>query len=298
MKKSSTKLTEVALSESQRQAMLGLLSDEDPVVYDVVRKRLLREGMTARDWLNPMRLSEDPVVRSRVQEILHIFDRQASDGEFVMFCLKSGEEFDLERGAWMLARTRYPDVNMAAYQAVLDTYAGELMERIDFGSAPGEILECISDYVFQQLGFKGDDSNYYDPRNSYLNQVVDRRCGNPISLCQIYLFLARRLRLPLVGIGMPGHFICRFQSSTDEIFVDVFNEGRLITKADCMRYLQQTGHEASDRYLIPSTPKRTLLRVCSNLHQIYLNQNGTVEASRLERYIVALSKQPLSAIGS
>src|SRR5438876_1144393 len=80
------------------------------------------------------------------------------------------------------------------------------------------VLGVINQHLFTELGFHGNEQNYYEPDNSYLNRVLDRRTGNPISLCLIYLLIARRLRLPIAGIGMPGHFLVRYQSSTAEIY--------------------------------------------------------------------------------
>ena len=124
-----------------------------------------------------------------------------------------------------------------------------------------------------------------------MNRVVDRRTGNPISLCSIYLFVARRLKLPVVGIGMPGHFLCRYQNaSEDALFIDAFNRGKLLTKADCVKYLVHTRDGFKESYLAPVTGRRTLLRMCSNLHQIYSQLSLSDEVSRYQRYIVALAK--------
>jgi regulator of sirC expression with transglutaminase-like and TPR domain len=120
--------------------------------------------------------------------------------------------------------------------------------------------------------------------------VIDRRKGNPISLCLIYLLLARRLHLPITGIGMPGHFLCRFQTPTEELFIDAFNSGKNLTKGDCVKYLLHTRDGFKEAYLAPITTRRTLLRVCSHLHQIYSQQSRKNDIARFQRYIVALAK--------
>jgi regulator of sirC expression with transglutaminase-like and TPR domain len=119
---------------------------------------------------------------------------------------------------------------------------------------------------------------------------VDRRTGNPISLCAVYLLLGRRLRLPLAGIGMPGHFLCRYQSATEALFVDAFNHGKLLSRVDCVKYLQQTSHGFHETFLAPISSGRTLLRMCSNLHQIYSHLELREETARFQRYLVALAK--------
>jgi len=278
------------LSESQKAALIKLLADEDPAVYRVIREKFLSYGQMASAWMQPHVLSSDPVLRRRSQEIIDYLARQSADNRFLAFCLSHGEDLDVEQGSWLLAQTRYPDINVAAYQALFDSYVGDLKEKIDFGSPPLQILATINEYLFKELGFRGNEQNYYDQENSYMNRVVDRRTGNPISLGMIYSFVSRRLRLPVTGIGMPGHFVCRFQSSTDEIYIDAFNGGKLLTKADCVKYLLQTSHGFQEGFLAPATPRRILLRMCSNLHQIYLHHKQVDETARLQRYIVALAK--------
>jgi regulator of sirC expression with transglutaminase-like and TPR domain len=279
-----------ALSDSQKAALIKLLTDEDMAVYHTIRSKILSYGQGASEWLRPHTLSSDPVLRRRAQEVVQFLARQDADNKFLAFCLNQGEDLNLEEGVWLLALTQYPDINTSAYYALLDSYAGDLRERIDFGEPPDKILGCINDFLFKELGFKGNEANYYDPDNSYLNRVVDRRTGNPISLCMVYLFVARRLKLPITGIGMPGHFLVRFQSSVKELYIDAFNRGRLLTKADCMKYLLQTSHGFQEGFLSPVSSRRTLLRVCSNLHQIYLQLELTEETARFQRYIVALAK--------
>jgi regulator of sirC expression with transglutaminase-like and TPR domain len=278
------------LSESRRAALLNLLADEDPVVFEAVHHKILSLGPAVATWLRPHTTSLDPILRRRSRDIVRHFDRQSADTSFLGFCLKHGEEFDLEQGAWLLAQTQYPEINTEAYRAVLDAHAENLRERLDLGRGAREILSTINHYLFQELGFTGNETQYYDPDNSYLNRVLDRRTGNPITLCLAYLLLARRLQLPVAGIGLPGHFVCRYQSSATEVYVDVFNRGKLLSKADCVQYLVQANFTVRDDYLAPVTARRFLLRICANLHQIYLQLDLPEQATRLQRYLIALAR--------
>jgi regulator of sirC expression with transglutaminase-like and TPR domain len=279
-----------ALSESRRAALLSLLADEDRSVYHTVRSKIISYGPQATEWLRPHLLSSDPALRRRSQEIIQHFERQAGDTRFLGFCLRHGEDLDLEQGAWLLAQTRYPDINREAYQALLDQYALELRERFETGSSAREILRAVNHFLFVELGFSGNEENYYDPDNSYLNRVIDRRTGNPISLCLIYILLARRLKLPVAGIGMPGHFVCRYQSTAAEMYIDPFNRGKFLSKGDCVQYLVHGNYNVRDDYLAPVNPRRMLLRICGNLHQIYLHLGQAEETTRLQRYLVALAR--------
>jgi len=278
------------LSAGEWAALLNLLADDDPAVYRIIRKKIVSYGPEVTGWLRPHTISSDPILRRHALDIIGHFGRQRGDDEFLAFCLKHGEEFDLEKGAWLLAQTAYPTINVEAYQALLDDYAGELRKRIDSGSSAKQTLAVLNRYLFKELGFGGNEANYYDPENSYLNRVLDRRTGNAINLSLLCLLLARRLRLPVVGIGMPGHFICRYQSSSEEIYIDAFNRGQLLTKADCVQYLQRGKYSLTEDFLSPVSARRTFMRICSNLHQIYSSLGQAQEVTRLKRYLVALAR--------
>jgi regulator of sirC expression with transglutaminase-like and TPR domain len=277
------------LSESQRAALLNLLVDDDPAIYRRVREKIISEGAAEADWLRAYRLHDDPVLRRRTQEIIRHFERQAADNRFLAYCLSRGDDIDVEEGSFLLARTQYPEINAGAYRAMFDNHAWELRERIDYGANPEQILATINQYLFTELAFVGNEANYYDPDNSYLNRVLDLRTGNPISLCLVYLCIARRLQLPIVGIGMPGHFVCRFQTSAGEWFIDAFNRGKLLTKADCVKYLLQSSHGFAESHLAPVSGRRILLRICLNLHHIYLQLEQPEQTAQMQRYLVALS---------
>ncbi|MCI0745567.1 MAG: transglutaminase-like domain-containing protein [Verrucomicrobia subdivision 3 bacterium] len=278
------------LPEKQRTALISLLADDDPVVHQTVRRKLLSYGRMACDWLRPHLLSSDPLIRRRALEIVHHLTREDCDEQFIAFCLNSGEELDLERAVGLLARTQYPDTNLEAYQALYDCWANELRARIDFCADAEHILATINDYLFNELRFHGNEQYADSPENCYLNRVVDNRTGNPISVCAIYLFIARRLKLPMTGIGLPYHFVCRYQSSVKEIYIDVFRRGQFWTKGDCIKHLLNTNHSLHEGYLAPVSTRRMLLRMCANLHQTYSHLDMAEEANRVQRYLVALAK--------
>jgi len=278
------------LDEKQRKALISLLADDDQNVYRTVREKILSIGPGSIPWLREHQLSNDPVLRRRAKEIVQYFERQEADTHLLAFCLNQGEDFDLEQSVLLLARTQYPEINPEAYSALLDDYAGELRDRLDLHGEPVLILKLINDYLFREQRFVGDENNFYDPDNSYLNRVMDRRTGNSMSLSLVYLLVTRRLRLPMAGIGLPGHFLCRYQSSRAEIYVDAFRGGRFLTKADCIKHVVQLRQRFDDSCLAPVSSRRILLRICANLHQIYTQRKSAEQADRLQRYLVALAK--------
>lgn len=276
-------------SAGERAALLALLGDEDPRVFRAVRDRLLECAPEAAHWLREHLLSRDPVTRRHAREIVHLIERQTADHRFLGFCLGHGADLDLEQALWLLARTHYPEVNIDAYRALLDHFAAELRELLHDAPSPLSRLAVMNDHLFNELGFHGNEDDYNDPDNNYFNRVIDRRTGNAISLSLLYWLLGRRVGLPVVGIGMPGHFVCRYQTSTESVFIDAFNRGKLLTRSDCIRFLHQSGHGFHETFLAPATHRGTLLRVCTNLHGIYADRGMREETARLRRYLVALS---------
>jgi regulator of sirC expression with transglutaminase-like and TPR domain len=278
------------LSDRKRAALITLLADDDPTVFQAVRAKLISFGTGVTTWLQPCTLSNDPLLRRRAREIIAYFGRQSADADFMNFCASRGEDLPLEEGALLLARTQYPEINVAAYAALLDSFADTLRLRVDFNADLESIVASINGYLYQELQFVPNEANYYAPENSFLNRVLDKRTGNPISLCTVFLLLGRRLKLPVTGIGLPGHFICRYQTSTAEVYIDAFNRGKHLTKADCIKYLLHTHHGLEEGYLAPVSTRRMLLRMCANLHQIYLHSGHTDYAARFQRYLIALAK--------
>jgi len=278
------------LPERERTALINLLGDEDPLVYQAVRQKILSLGHDTQVWLKPCRLSSDPMLRRHAQDLIHHFDREIADTRFMAYCLQAEAQLDLETGAWLLAQTQYPEINPTAYRALLDDHAGELREWLALSNPQERLLTRINEYVFTQLSFTGNMENYYDPENSFLNRVLDRRTGNPISLSLVYLLLTQRLGLPVCGIGLPGHSLCRYLSPVEEVYVDAFNLGKLLTRSECMDHLARCHHEGREEYLKPMSARRMLARMCGNLEQIYLELKQSDDAARVQRYLFALTR--------
>lgn len=278
------------LPAPQRDALIRLLGDEDPTVYQAVKEKIISLGSDTQVWLKPFQLSGDPHLRRHAQEIVRHFDRELADTRFMAYCLQDEGLLDLEKGALLMAQTEYPEINTAAYSAILDDLAGELREWLAAGDPKERLLVRVNQFLFEEKGFTGNMENYYDPENSFLNRVLDRRTGNPVSLCLVYVLLMRRLGFPVAGVGLPGHSVCRFLSDTEEVYVDAFNLGKLLTRHDCIEHLTRCKHEMREEYLQPMSARRMLARMCGNLEQIYLELKREADGTRVQRYLFALTR--------
>ena len=179
--------------------------------------------------------------------------------------------FDLATGALLIAATDDPNVDIDGCRANLDRMAEAALARTPSEAGPLEELNAITDLLFGVIGFAGNRDDYYDPNNSYLHQVLERRLGIPITLSLLCMEVGRRAGVPVLGIGMPGHFLVRHRDE-ENYFVDAFHGGVLMNRDECGAVLRQAAGEDArleERHLNPVTPREILARVLRNLKAIY-----------------------------
>jgi len=183
----------------------------------------------------------------------------------------------LAEAALILACEEYPQLEIGPYLDMLDNIAGIAQERFDPADSPVERVGKINNVLFETFGFRGATEDYYDPRNSFFNDVLDRRVGIPITLSAVYMEVSRRLNFPIVGVGMPGHFIVKYSDRQDEFFLDPFNRGEILTRDDCRnRLFERYGNsvEFNERLLARVTNRQILWRMLNNLKEIYLKAHA------------------------
>ena len=193
------------------------------------------------------------------------------------------EQIDLAVAALLIALDEYPGLNMSGYLKRIDALAERTSAQLLFDAAerPMEAIESINYQLFEIEGFRGNQKDYYDPRNSFLNDVIDRKTGIPITLSVLYMEVGRRIGLNLEGVGMPGHFIVKCKQDGWEIFVDPFGGGEILLEEDCQRKLTQLpGKDFQfNRSCLDAVNHRQILtRMLHNLKAIYWNQQNYTKA--------------------
>lgn len=199
-------------------------------------------------------------------------------------------EIDLAKAALYLAQEETPDLEIEPYIAQLDEWGQQVQASLPEQRYPLRVIQCINHFLYEELGFVGNEQDYYDPRNSFLNEVMERRTGIPITLALVYLEIARRIDFPMVGIGMPGHFLIRPEFKDAGIFVDAFHQGEVLFPEDCEQRLQQIYQEPialKPEFLEAVTKRQFLARMLTNLKVIYINQQDLQRAlSVMERLLL------------
>jgi regulator of sirC expression with transglutaminase-like and TPR domain len=199
-------------------------------------------------------------------------------------------KIDLGRAALTMAAADYPDLDIDGYLARIDQLAADAQARLGSEADVYRTIAVLNNVLFREHGFRGNRENYFDPRNSFLNEVLDRRTGIPISLSVLYMEVAQKIALPLQGVGFPGHFLVKYTGVNEEIVIDPFNQGEIQSRKNLQTMLNRLygGKVNFDPdFLAAVTNKQILRRMLNNLELIYLRQNELTKGlSIVERLLV------------
>ncbi len=212
---------------------------------------------------------------------------------WTMLAHLADEQVPLLRSALLIAHDEYPDLDIAACEAQVDSHVDSLREEVaQIASGPLK-MQAINHRLFDELGYAGNHDEYYDPRNSYMNEVLSRRLGNPISLAVVQMEVARRLGVPLDGVSFPGHFLVRLPVDDGVLVMDPFNRGRPLN-ADELRqrarphFGEDVPDEALLQILSPAPHRAILMRMLRNLYAVYSESGDWSRAVRCADRILRL----------
>lgn len=210
---------------------------------------------------------------------------------------------ELAQACLMIARDAYPELDVAHYLGEIERCALRLRERLANAGRAEEKLLALNEHLFGELGYVGNVDSYYDPRNSYLNDVLDRRLGIPITLAIVYLDVAERLDLPVKGVGFPGHFLLKWTTARGDMVIDPFAGGRSLTTAELDDLLRRVYGQAAPtvtaqpELLAPAGKRAILVRVLRNLKNIYLGREDRERALRTVGRILLLEPDAAQELG-
>ena len=202
------------------------------------------------------------------------------------------EDISLAEAALLIAGHGYPDLNVAAYLSRIEELAHMLRLRIDEDDSIPERISALNQFLFGELGFAANSDDYYDPRNSFLNEVLERRTGIPITLSVIYMELGRKVGLPLQGVSFPGHFLVKCAVPEGAVVLDPYSGGISLGLPDLQKRLREVqGGEVSRaivaELLVSATNKEIIVRLLRNLKAIYLREHKLDKALPIMNWIIA-----------
>ena len=205
----------------------------------------------------------------------------AARGHFAS--LVTRPEIPLAEAALAVAAEEYKGLDIARYVKALDALGARVARRLGESRRPLTVLAAMKKVLFDEEGFRGNEADYYDPRNSFLNEVLDRKLGIPITLSILYIEVAGRNGLGLQGVGFPGHFLVKLPATgglPGDLFIDPFNSGDVLGPDECTARFRAAlhGREFDPKYLEAVAPPQILSRMLHNLKKIYVEKGDDVRA--------------------
>lgn len=268
-------------TKSEIESLLVLLEDPDPFIQESVQTRLSELGENAVPLLDEYRVkSKNEKERDKVSNIIHQLTFQTLHSDFHEL-LERGvkNRLGLEEAALMLARFGNPTLRSLDFVRKLDHFAEMVEPTIRYRLDERRRMKQLIKFVFEDLNFGGDTEDYHNPNNIFFDQVINRRKGLPITLSMVVMFLARRLDLPFFGVNMPIHFMLNYIGEKEEVLIDPYDKGAIVTYDQCYFFLKKNNITPKPDHFKIASDMDLLIRCIRNLIHSYerKEQPGKVE---------------------
>ena len=284
------KVKELSLPQSELQHLIKLLDDESDFVYENIKERLISHGDNSINFIKEYADLTNPVIEQRANEIISTINFDKLEHKFKNLDLDENKDL-LEEAIFLISSFGYPDINIDNYKMILDKMALDIEKKIDdmgyLKNTNLDIINIINDYLFVEKRFDGNSENYYDADNSYINKVIDKKTGIPVSISVLYILISKRLNLPVFGVNLPSHFIIKYQDSTEEFFIDPFNKGIVISRDEVIQFLEKLGLDEDEFNHIPylkiAEDKEIIKRVFANLVNVFEKDKDEVKLEQIKK---------------
>ncbi len=258
--------------EGKLQALINLLDDPDSTIYEDVKNQIISYGDDVIPHLEyAWENSLDHLLQQRVEEIIHHLQFNSIKNELADW--KKSETKNLIEGAIIVAKHQYPDLHEDEINKYINQLTQDTWIELNDNLTALEKVKVLNQIIFEVHGFNGNLKNINSPQNSYINNVVETKKGNPITLAIIYLEVCQRLQIPIYGVNVPAHFILAFAEKKNDVlfYLNVFNKGSVFSKYDIDKFLEQLKKEPKKEYYIPCDNLTTIKRLIQHLIYTYDN---------------------------
>jgi regulator of sirC expression with transglutaminase-like and TPR domain len=302
------------MNEAELRSLVALLDDDDPEVFSHIEEKLLSYGTGVIPFLEEeWGELKDLIHQQRLENIIHQLQFNKLFSEFVEW--EKSEEQDLLHGVYLVCKYRFPEYQKQQLINIIEKLRLDVWLEMNYELSPYEKVRIIN-YIFYQVhGFKGNLDNYHDPANSFINQVLESKKGNPILLATIYLLIAQKLNIPIYGVNLPQHFVLAYleefgksnvamrfndieemANKNGEVifYINAFNGGAIFTKSNLEQFLQQIQIEARQDFLKPCSNLDIVKRILRNLASSYEKLSKPAKQKEIMKILYSLGEPPLT----
>lgn len=278
------------LTPAQLDALVSLLDDPDFEVKSHVRDKIISLGAEIIPFLEQKwETSFNPEVQKEIEELVH--DLQFSLVKSRLAEWKESEDRDLLTGLWIINTYQYPDLDFAKLNAEMHQIYFEVWTSFKNDLQPYDQIRIINNVLFNTLRFSANTKNFHSPANSMLSSVLDTKKGNPISLCSIYLLVAKKLGLPIYGVNLPNLFVLTYKSADITFYINAFNKGLIFSRQDIFNYLEHLKIEPKENYFEPCAHLDIILRSLRNLGNAFEKLGEANKVEEVREMIAILENQ-------
>jgi regulator of sirC expression with transglutaminase-like and TPR domain len=290
-------------SENEIHALIKLIDDPDEDIYSQIRDRIVSLGSPVVPVLERAWETDDlgDLFRNRIEDILHTIHLDVTYQRLKTWFEEGGE--DLLEGALIVSRYRYPELDEHRVKSKLAALRQDIWLELNDNLTAFEKVRVFNHIFFQTHGYRGNKRNYHAPQNSYINEVLDSKKGNPLSLAIIYQVLAEELDLPLRGVNLPNHFVLAWTDTTGVspgllghkgvlFYVNAFSQGDILGKNEITEFLKKLNLSAQESFFEPCGNIDMVRRLLNNLLNSYQKQQDPDRAEDMRRLIAALGVAP------
>ncbi|MDQ3192961.1 MAG: transglutaminase-like domain-containing protein [Bacteroidota bacterium] len=289
------------MENKEIKALIDLLDDPDEEVYSHVKVKLLSFGEQIIPVLEHVWEMGDPfnnIIQTRIETIIHKIQFDNISGELTKWA-KEGTN-DLLTGAILIAKYQYPDLNEEKIKSKLDQITRDVWLELNDNLTALEKVRILNHIIFDVHGFSGNTVNYHAPQNSYINNVLESKKGNPLSLSILYAIIGQKLGIPVYGVNLPQHFILAYvdKNNTDETFtsqdevlfyVNPFSRGAVFSKKEIDAFLKQLNVEPNTSFYEPCSNLNIIIRLLNNLIHSYDKLGYPSKKEELKDLLVSLN---------
>jgi regulator of sirC expression with transglutaminase-like and TPR domain len=303
------------MNEAELRSLVTLLDDDDPEVFHHIEQRLLSFGTQVIPFLeDEWGELKDMVHQQRLENIIHQLQFNALFNEFEEW--HKSKDHDLLHGVYLVSKYRFPEYDKQHLISAIEKLRLDVWLELNYELSPYEKVRIINYILYQVHGLKGNVDNYHDPANSFINQVLETKKGNPILLAVIYMLVAQRLNVPIFGVNLPQHFVLAYleefgksnvemkfneieewlnQSGKVLFYVNAFNGGTIFSKTNLEQFLSQINIEIKGDFLLPCSNLDVIKRILRNLASAYEKLKKVEKQKEIMKILYALGEPPLAS---
>jgi len=278
------------MKQSEIKALVSLLEDDDSEVLNLVENKIRSLGGTVIPFLEDRweESSLSPLTQKKIEDLIHDLQYEAFFSRLVTW-KENGAE-DLLEGMWAIATYQYPELSIEKLQQELEQIYYEVWMEFRDNMHPMDQIKTLNSVIFGKMKFGANTKHFHSASNSMLNVVMENKKGNPISLCVIYLLVARKLKLPIWGVNLPNLFILTYKSEQMQFYINVFNRGLVFSKVDIDNYISQLNIASNDIFYQPCSNLDIIRRVLRNLTLAFEKVGDDDKVQEIEKALKEMMK--------